>query len=125
MGLPPTSAPLTPGLNFATINAETLEAAQQEMEFKVPEEKVIDKVRLLRRLPLLVVVWKARALDPALLCMSEPAGCLQQCVCNSTTGHLGAAFAGTVSTRLNPSRMGPDAGLGGNMLSAAGALHGE
>ncbi len=45
MGLPPTSAPLTPGLNFATINAETLEAAQQEMEFKVPEEKVIDKVR--------------------------------------------------------------------------------
>ena len=45
MGLPPTSAPLTPGLNFATINAETLEAAQQEMEFKVPEEKFIDKVR--------------------------------------------------------------------------------
>ena len=47
MGLPPTTAPLTPGLNFATINAETLEAAQQEMEFKVPEEKVIDKARLL------------------------------------------------------------------------------
>ena len=48
MGLPVSSAPLTPGLNFATINAETLEAAQQEMEFKVPEEKVIDKVRQLR-----------------------------------------------------------------------------
>lgn len=44
MGLP-SSQPMNPGLNFATINAETLDEASREMEFKVPEDKVIDKVR--------------------------------------------------------------------------------
>ena len=45
MGLPSSSQPINPGLNFATINAETLDEASREMEFKVPEDKVIDKVR--------------------------------------------------------------------------------
>ena len=45
MGLPSNSQPMNPGLNFATINAETLDEASREMEFKVPEDKVIDKVR--------------------------------------------------------------------------------
>lgn len=44
MGLPSSSQPLNPGLNFATINAETLDEASREMEFKVPEDKVIDRV---------------------------------------------------------------------------------
>ena len=45
MGLPNSSQPLNPGLNFATINAETLDEASREMEFNVPEDKVIDRVR--------------------------------------------------------------------------------
>ena len=45
MGLPSSSQPMNPGLNFATINAETLDEASREMEFKVPEDKVIDRVR--------------------------------------------------------------------------------
>ena len=44
MGLPNSSQPLNPGLNFATINAETLDEASREMEFSVPEDKVIDRV---------------------------------------------------------------------------------
>ena len=44
MGLPSSSQPLNPGLNFATINAETLDEASREMEFNIPEDKVIDRV---------------------------------------------------------------------------------
>lgn len=48
MGLPSTNQPQNPGLNFATINAETLDEASREMEFKVPEDKVIDRVCALK-----------------------------------------------------------------------------
>lgn len=52
MGLPSTNQPQNPGLNFATINAETLDEASREMEFKVPEDKVIDNVCALQSLSL-------------------------------------------------------------------------
>lgn len=44
LGLPSTAPSTARGLTFATINAETLEAAARDADFPVPGQDVIDQV---------------------------------------------------------------------------------